>query len=157
MHVDIGEAHARAWHARGTLRPLTSRGTLMHEPQSRGSYCSCISRASSNEHEMRAKDPSRGALAATFFCRPRGTWQCGCHARWVCSLSDEHFHRRSRAHIAPWPRGRCLDSVCVSIETSSGRQRSAEVRGGGARVWLHKGTLTEQPRLSPNRSEMRDS
>ena len=157
MHVDIGEAHARAWHARGTLRPLTSRGTLMHEPQSRGSYCSCMSRAASNEHEMRANDPSRGALAAKFFAGLADVAARLHGARWVCSLSDEHFHRRSRAHIAPWPRGRCLDSVCVSIETSSGRQRSAEVRGGGARVWLHKGTLTEQPRLSPNRSEMRDS
>ena len=157
MHVDIGEAHARARHARGTLCPLTSRGTLMHETQSRGSYCSCMSRAASNEHEMRAKDPSHGALAAKLFCRPRGRGSAAARGALDCSLSDEHFHRRSRAHIAPWPRGRCLDSVCVSIETSSGRQRSAEVRGGGARVWLHKGTLTEQPRLRPNRSEMRDS
>ena len=77
--------------------------------------------------------------------------------RRVRSMSDEHFRRRSRSHIAPRPRGRCLDSVCVSIETGSGRQRSAEVRGGGARVWLHKGTLTAQPLVSPIRSEMKDS
>ena len=157
MHVDIGEAHARARHARGTLCPLTSRDSLMHEPQSHGSYCSCISRASSNEHEMRAKDPLVVRWPPNCFAGLADVAARLHGARWVCSLSDEHFHRRSRAHIAPWPRGRCLDSVCVSIETSSGRQRSAEVRGGGARVWLHKGTLTEQPRLRPNRSEMRDS
>ena len=116
-----------------------------------------MSRALSNDNQMRAKDPSHGALAARDFsgladaaARVHGT-------RRVRSMSDEHFRRRSRSHIAPRPRGRCLDSVCVSIETGSGRQRSAEVRGGGARVWLHKGTLTAQPLVSPIRSEMRDS
>ena len=141
----------------GTLRPLTSRDSLMHETQSRGSYCSCMSRASSNEREMRAKDPSRGALAARNFSGLADAAARVYGTRGVRSMSDEPFRRRSRSHIAPWPRGRRLDSVCVSIETSSGRQRSAEVCGCGARVWLHKATLTEQPRLSPNRSEMRDS
>ena len=157
MHVDIGEAHARARHARGTLRPLTSRDSLMHETQSCGSYCSCISRALSNDNQMRAKGPSGGALAARNFSglADAAAWVYG--TRGVRSMSDEHFRRRSRSHAAPWPRGRRLDSVCVSIETSSGRQRSAEVRGGGARVWLHKDTLTEQPRLRPNRSERKDS
>ena len=151
--------HELGTHAWSTpcICPLTSRDTLDDETLAHGSYCSCMSRALSNEHEMRAKDPSRGALAARNFAGLADMAARLHGARWVCSLSDEHFRHRSRAHIAPWPRGRCLDSVCVSIETMSGRQRSAEVCGCGARVWLHKVTMAEQPRLSSNRSEMRDS
>ena len=157
MHVDIGKAHARARHAWSTPRPLTSRDTLDDETLAHSSYCSCMSRALSNEHEMRAKDPSRGALAARNFSGLADAAARVYGTRRVRSMSDEHFRRRSRSRIAPWPRGRRLESVCVSIETGSWRQRSSEVHGCGARVWLHKATLTEQPLLSPNRSEMRDS
>jgi hypothetical protein len=154
-YIDIPCARAR--HARCTLCPLTSRESLMHEPESHGSYCSCMSRASSNDDHMRAKDPSRGALAA-----PKNAGLADAAARlhgtrWVCSFGDEHFHRRCRAHTAPWPRGRCLECVRAVRTASLRGQRPAEVCGGGARVWLHKATLIEQPRLSPTRSAMRYS
>ena len=116
-----------------------------------------MSRALSNDNQMRAKDPSHGALAARDFsgladaaARVHGT-------RRVRSMSDEHFRRRSRSHIAPRPRGRCLDSV-RAVRTASLRcRRSVDVCSDGERIYLAKDTFAGMLPVSPSRSEMKDS
>ena len=118
-----------------------------------------MSRASSNETEMRAKDPSRDSLA-TSKSLAWLTQQHGCTAHigfdrgvtdWLplsspLSLSHRNEVARSSSRSIARVEKRGLWAAVV--------RRCLQLRGA---YWLPKTTCTAQPHLSPTRLGMRES